>query len=157
MDRNVKIAIGCGGAGCLGLIVVIAAGGLLYFLSARSSSTTNRNSNYNANRSSGAESPENRNDNRAANDNESSSSPSSSLSEDTRHKLFHAASMTRDTDMIHRVGVKIGILNSDYTPKEDNVEFATEHVSWVFRNTDFIQSVDTPAKARAYVNAHIND
>jgi cytoskeletal protein RodZ len=160
MERNVKIALGCGGAGCLGLIVLLVAGVLLYYFMGVSGTTTNRNSNSNSNRSSRAEATENRNDNSDANDNESSSSESSSsssMSEDARHRLFHAASATGDADIVRRVGVKIGILKSDNTPTEDNIDFVTEHVGWVFRNTDFIKSIDTPEKARAYVNAHIND
>ena len=33
MNRNQKIALGCGGAGCLGLIVVAVAAGLVYYYS----------------------------------------------------------------------------------------------------------------------------
>ena len=36
MTRNQKIALGCGGAGCLGLIVVLIAGVLIYFFAYRS-------------------------------------------------------------------------------------------------------------------------
>ena len=164
MDRNVKIALGCGGAGCLGLIVVIVAGVALYFFSGTSSSTANRNYNFNSNRNSNSSdsstnSNSNTNANNDSNDNESSSSSSSSssLSEDQRHRLFHAAGVTGDADIIQRVSRKIGILKSDNSPTDTNVEFATEHVGWVLRNTDWIRSIDTPAKARAYVNAHIND
>jgi hypothetical protein len=154
MDRNVKIALGCGGAGCLGLIVVIVAGIAIYMLRAPSSSTSNRNSNTNANRNSRPDSP-GTNDNSASNDNDSSSS--SSLSDDEQHRLFHAASVTSDREVIRRVSKKLGLLNSDNTPNEKNVDFATAHVGWVFRNTDFVQEIDTPAKGRAYVDKHIND
>jgi hypothetical protein len=79
------------------------------------------------------------------------------MSEDARHRLFHAASATGDAETIKRVGVKIGILNDDNTPTEDNLEFVTEHVGWVLRNSEFVQSINTQSKARAYVEAHIND
>lgn len=159
MDRNVKIALGCGGAGCLGLIVVLVAGVALYFLTG-ARSTTNRNSNSNYNRSSRSSTARNANTESTSNDNGSSSnssSSSSSMSEDARHRLFHAASATGDPQTVKRVGVKIGILNDDNTPSEDNLEFVTEHVGWVLRNSDFVQSINTQAKARAYVEAHIND
>ncbi len=165
MDRNVKIALGCGGAGCLGLIVLLVAGVAVYYFMGASRSNTNRNYNINSSRNSRSESPNsnnansetnsNGNESSSSNDNESSSS--SSLSDDQRHRLFHAASVSGDADLIQRVGKKIGIVKSDNTPADNNVEFATEHVAWVFRNTDFVQSINTPAKARAYVNEHIND
>ncbi len=165
MDRNVKIALGCGGAGCLGLIVVAVAVCLLYFFMAKSS--TNRNTNFNYNRSSRSSTTRNANENSTNNDNEStssdssnsnsSSSSSSSMSDDARHKLFHAASVTGDAETIKRVGVKIGILKDDDTPTDDNLSFITQHAAWVFRNKDFVQSINSQAKARAYVDAHIND
>ena len=79
------------------------------------------------------------------------------MSNDARHKLFHAASVTGDPETIKRVGVKIGILKEDDSPTEDNLSFMTEHATWIFRNRDFIESIGNQAKARAYVNAHIND
>ena len=155
MDRNAKIALGCGGAGCLGLIVVIIAGVAIYWLSARSGSTTNRNDNFNSNRSR-SDSPINSNSNSESNSNESASS-SSSLSEDDQHRLFHAASATGDAEVLRRVRKKLGLLNSDNTPSEKTVDFAAEHVGWLLRNSDFVQSMNTPAKARDYVDKHIND
>jgi hypothetical protein len=162
MDRNVKIALGCGGAGCLGLIVVAVAAVSLYLLTG-TRSTANRNYDFNTNRSSRSSTARNANtestsnDNGSSSSNSSSSSSSSSMSEDARHRLFHAASATGNPETIKRVGVKIGILNDDNTATEDNLEFVTEHVGWVLRNSDFVQSINTQAKARAYVEAHIND
>ncbi len=55
MNRNQKIALGCGGAGCLGLIVVVIAGWVIYFFLSAIVPTrnyniyTNRNSNINDN------------------------------------------------------------------------------------------------------------
>ena len=155
MDRNVKIALGCGGAGCLGLIVVMVAGIAIYYFSARTTST-NRNANISSNQNRTANSNAN-NDNDNDSSSSNSSSSLSSMSEDDQHRLFHAASVTRDTELIRRVSRKLGLVNSDNSPNEKNVDFATAHVSWVFRNSDFIQEIDTPAKGRAYVDRHIND
>ncbi|HET9714539.1 MAG TPA: hypothetical protein VFP64_21800, partial [Pyrinomonadaceae bacterium] len=65
--------------------------------------------------------------------------------------------MTGDAELVRRVSVKIGILDDDYTPGDNYQAFVAEHVSWGIRNTDFITSVNTPEKARAYVNEHIDD
>ena len=156
MTRNQKIALGCGGAGCLGLIVVVIAGVLLYFFAYNTRSystnvnapTTNRNSNSNDDF------------NTNENDNSSSSTTSSSpdgMSNDDMHKLYQAAFMTGDAELLRRVSVKIGLMEDDYTPGENYQTFVTEHVTWIIRNREFAATVDTPEKARAYVNQNIPD
>jgi len=158
MNRNQKIALGCGGAGCLGLIVVVIAGGLIYFFAYRSPArsynynynvSTNRNSNLNDN----SDVPANIN----ANSNSSNSnSSSSSMSDDDKHKLYQAAGMTGDAEVIRRVSIKIGLMGEDYTPGDNYQSFISEHVDWAIRNTDFITSINTPEKARAYLNEHMD-
>ena len=49
MNRNQKIALGCGGAGCLGLIVVAIAGCVIYFVYYGQSRRYSANRNYNFN------------------------------------------------------------------------------------------------------------
>ena len=158
MTRNQKIALGCGGAGCLGLIVVAVAGVLIYFFAYRQPSySTNRtyNSNVTTIRNS------NSNDNSETNDNDNSSSTStssaSSLSDDDKHKLYQAALQTGDAELVRRVSVKLGLMDDDYTPGSEYQGFVTSHVTWAIRNRDFVQSLDTPEKARAYVNQHMPD
>ena len=163
MNRNQKIALGCGGAGCLGLIVVVIAGCVFYFLyynqSRRYASNynyninTNRNSNSNSNSNDNSEVPDNVNG--SSNSSNSSSSSSSSMSEDDKHKLYQAAGMTGDGELVRRVSVKIGLMNEDFTEGDNYAQFVRDHFSWAIRNTDFIQSVNTPEKARAYVNEHL--
>jgi hypothetical protein len=160
MNRNQKIALGCGGAGCLGLIVVVIAGGLIYYFASRSA--YNRNYNYNVstnrnyNSNDNSDFTTNRNDN-SSNSSDSSSTSASSMSDEDKHRLYHAAGMTGDTQLINRVNVKLGLLNDDFTPGDDYQKFVVEHVDWVIRNTDFINSINTAEKARAYVNTHIPD
>jgi hypothetical protein len=157
MNRNQKIALGCGGAGCLGLIVVVIAGSLIWYF-ARSSNTnrpfnvnrsTNRNSNINST-----------NDNSDTNTN-STDAPdtetSTTLDDDAKHKLFQAASFTQDTALINRVLKKIGFMNDSGTLNPGYETFARDHFAWALKNTDFIQSVSTPDAARAYVNEHLDD
>lgn len=155
MTRNQKIALGCGGAGCLGLIVVVIAACLIYFYSRtyRASRDYDYNVNSNTNSSnSNANTSEDSNSN--SNSNSNSRTSVSSMSNDDKHKLFQAATMTGDSELINRVNVKIGILNEDFTPGEEFNRFMGEHIGWGARNYQFIQSINTPEKARAYVNDH---
>jgi len=157
MNRNQKIALGCGGAGCLGLVVVVIAGCLIYFFAYRP--TTNRNYNFNVNTNRNSNTNDNTdvpsNVNANSNSSGSSSSDSSSMSDDDKHKLYQAAGMTGDAELVRRVSVKIGLMNEDFTEGDNYQNFVREHFAWAIRNTDFIQSVNTPEKARAYVNEHL--
>lgn len=165
MNRNQKIAVGCGAAGCLGLIVlaIIGIGAYLYFERRPTSNDTNRNSsyNFNTNRNGNTSTNENVNSNANANSNASNSSPSStssgSMSEDDKHKLYQAAATTTDTELMHRVWKKIGLMGDDNVPNENMAVFAKDHFVWLLKNTDFLQEINTPEKARAYVNAHLNE
>jgi hypothetical protein len=158
MTRNQKIALGCGGAGCLGLIVVAIAGVLIYtFWYGYRDATIraergSRDYNFNVNLSndnSNSNSNDNSNDDSNANDN---SNATTSMSDDDKHKLYHAATVTGDAELIRRVNVKLGLLNDDYTPGDKMQDFLIDHATWGFRNTDFIQQMNTPEKARTYVN-----
>jgi hypothetical protein len=158
MTRNQKIALGCGGAGCLGLIVVAIAGAAIYFLVYREPArrvTRNYNLNVNLNdNTTNSNENVNSNENLNSNSNSNSTSSVSSLSDDEKHKLFQAASMTGDGELVRRVLVKIGLMNDDFTPGDKYSSFMGEHIAWGARNYDFIQSINTPEKARAYVNEH---
>lgn len=158
MNRNQKIAIGCGGAGCLGLIVLVIAVGLIYWLWRPNAPARNRDYDYSANANRNSNSKSEHNSPVTTNENASpSSSDDSAMSEEDKHRLFQAASMSTDPELVHRVGVKIGILNEDFTPEEGYVGFVRDHVSWALRSGDFIQSINTPEKARAYVNQHMSE
>jgi hypothetical protein len=157
MTKNQKIAMGCGGVGCLGIIVVVVVGVVIYFVQRKPTRSvdnvnvaTNRNDNTNADS----------NANSNANSNSTSTSPStsvSSMSDDDKHKLYQAAAMTGDQEMIRRVSVKLGLMKEDYTQGEQYIFFLKDHVVWGYRNSEFIQSLDTKEKAVAYVNEHFPD
>jgi len=165
MNRNQKIALGCGGAGCLGLIVVAIAGGLIYFLVSRPAvrrvdfNANNMRAVRNSNSNDNSDFNSNTNDNSSNSNSTSSTSGSddSNLPEDDKHKLYQAAGMTGDTELIRRVSIKIGLMDEDFTPGENYQTFVQEHAIWALRNTDFIQSVNTAEKARAYVQTHMPD
>lgn len=151
MTKNQKIALGCGGAGCLGIILLIVVGLVLSaagYLALPGS--TNRNYNYNSNTNRNS----NFNSNLNRNTNTNSSSSSSTMSSDDKHKLYQAAGMTKDRDLMLRVFSKIGL--GDGTGA-DHQQFIKEHFSWAMKNLEFVQSINTPEKARAYVDEHIDD
>src|SRR5215216_5378875 len=120
MNRNQKIALGCGGAGCLGLIVVVIVGCVIYFVYNAQSRRYSVNSNYNFNINTNRNSNSNDNSGLTTNENDNSSNSSStsasSIAEDDKHKLYQAAAMTGDQELIQRVSVKIGLMREDYTP-----------------------------------------
>ena len=163
MTRNQKIALGCGGAGCLGLIVVtIVAAGIFFFLKREHYyATRSYDYNYNYNVNSNSDSNYNSNSESNENDNRSSSSDSnsssSSMSEDDKHKLYQAAGVSGDAELVRRVTIKIGLMSEDYTPSADYEDFVKEHFSWAVRNAEFIQSINSKEKAIAYVHQHIDD
>ena len=160
MNRNQKIAIGCGAAGCLGLIfLVIVGGAVAYYYTGRLSRTSASDTNFNYDSNSNLNSNSNyRNSNSSSNANDDRTpDTSTSLSDDDKHKLFQAVAATNDSELMHRVWKKLGLMDADNTPNENYAQFARDHIAWLFKNSDFLKEVDTPDKARAYVNEHIED
>jgi predicted metalloprotease len=155
MNKNQKIAIGCGVAGCLGLIlivIVVVVLGVLGYVAIPGMSNSNRNDNFNSNENSNSNSNANTDSN--SNSNSDSSSSSSSMTDDDKHKLFQAAGVTKDNDLILRVLRKIGFPNGT---GDDYAQFLKDHLPWAIKNYEFIQSINTPEKGRAYVDEHIED
>jgi hypothetical protein len=151
MNRNQKIAIGCGAAGCLGLIVLVIACVALYLMFGTSLSTTRRG---NVNRSS---SSSNSNSNSNSNSSTGEETSNSSISDDDKHKLFQAAGGAGDAELMQRVLRKLGFIETDGSQSAEYADFLKNHLVWAIKNREFIQSISTPEKARAYVEAHIND
>ena len=157
MNRNQKIALGCGGGGCLLVVLaVLAVGaliatgyikapGLTSYTDTDDNSNTNSNSNSNYNRNSNT------------NSNTNTTDTSSTMSDDDKHKLFQAGASSQDAELNRKVWDKLGFLKADGTPNDKYVAFLKEHVVWLFRNSEFMQTINPPAKAREYVNEHIDD
>ncbi len=159
MTKNQKIALGCGGGGCLGLILLVIVCVVLVVtgvVPAPGLYNPNRNSNINVNldRNSNSNSNSNTNDNLNTN---SDSSSSSSMSDDDKHKLFQAAGLTKDTALMQKVMRKLGFITASGSASPEYEEFMKGHFAWAMKNIQFIQSVNTPEKAREYVDAHIDD
>ncbi|HLA12998.1 MAG TPA: hypothetical protein VJ023_20620 [Pyrinomonadaceae bacterium] len=159
MNRNQKIALGCGGAGCLGLIVVGIVGVVIWAytggaLLGNTNFNSSSNTNSNANRSRGNS---NTDDLTSSDSNTSESTTSTSMSDDDTHKLFQAAGMTKDSSLIQRVLKKIGMMNADGSTTGDYEQFVKDHFAWAMRNTQFVMEVNDEARARAYVSEHLDD
>jgi hypothetical protein len=162
MTKNGKIALGCGGVGCVGLIVLaLVGGGYAYwrYSTTKSNRVYERNSNYSFNsNSNGSSSNSNHNENSEATSSPStSSSTSSSFSDDDKHKLFQAVGMTKDQELIVKVMKRIGLFKADNTPADGYAQFVKDHLSWAMSNSAFVESVTDPDKARAYVNERLPD
>jgi len=149
MTRNQKIALGCGIASVLGILVLIGVCVVAFFVwrdqrpVTRSVRNYNFNSNFNSNRNSNS-----------APDNPTSSS---NMTEDERHRLFQAGSTTGDPEIITNVGKKLGLMDADGAPNSNYWKFTAKHMTWAIRDSEFLDSISTPEKARAYVDEHMND
>ena len=113
--------------------------------------------NFNSNSNSNYNQTANQNTNESANTSSSNSSSgtSSSYSDDEKHRLFQAASMTGDANVVQNVVKKLGLFKANGTPADDYPQFIKDHIVWGASNGAFITSLDTPEKARAYVDAHL--
>ena len=77
------------------------------------------------------------------------------MSDDDKHKLYHAATVTGDAALIERVSIHIGIMNDDGMPVEGYQQFMAQHAAWAFQNLAFIREIGTQEKAQAYVDEHL--
>src|SRR5437867_9479043 len=114
---------------------------------------TSRSYNSNSNQNSNDNSNTNTSD---SNSNTDSSSSSSSMSDDDKHRLLLAASLANDSEMMQKVIRKLGFVTNTGVSR-DYAQFVKDHAEWAMRNREFIESVNTQDRARAYVNAHIDD
>lgn len=90
----------------------------------------------------------------------SNSSPRSyspaSMTDEEKYRLFYAATKTEDKFLQSEAAKKIGIIDADGKPTPSYQTFLKNATSWAMNDTTFIKSIDTPAKARTYVNAHMD-
>jgi TonB family protein len=137
MTKNQKILLGCGGAGCLGIVVcaIVVFGIFGYTISQIAGNAPRRG-------------PTTMTENIPA-------PATASMSVEDKHKLFHAAGVTKDQSLIREVSQRTGMLNPDGTPTPAFEPFIKEHLAWAIKNTAFIQEVKTPELARSYVSRYL--
>jgi hypothetical protein len=131
------------------IVVVIAAAAVFYWRSQHVSPVR-------VDRSFPTDSNSNQGSNSNTNSESSGDGTTASVSDDEKHRLFQAASMTQDADLLQRVVKKLGLFKADGTPADGYPQFIRDHVTWGLSNAAFITSINTPEKARAYVDEHLD-
>ena len=91
-----------------------------------------------------------------SNSNSSPRPTSSDMTDEEKYRLFYAATKTEDKFLQSEAAKKIGIIDASGQPTASYKTFVTNATSWAMNDVDFIRTVDTPAKARAYVNSHMD-
>ena len=82
------------------------------------------------------------------------SNTTASPSDDSKYKLYYAASKTNDKAVEIEVGQKIGILDAAGHPTEYSQKFLSGYKDWMMRDERFITKYNTPESAREYVSKH---
>lgn len=116
---------------------------------------SNDNSNYNWNRSDNDNSASNSNSRTTASNSTDESDDSTSMSETEKYRLFYAAAKSGDADLQQRAAKKVGIVDSSGSPTSTYESFTKGMINWAFTDTAWVQTIDTPAKGRAYAEARL--
>lgn len=91
-----------------------------------------------------------------SNSNSNSRTSSGDMTEEEKYRLFYAATKTEDKFLQSEAAKKIGIIDESGQPTSSYQTFVKNAMSWAMGDVAFIRSVDTPEKARTYVNAHMD-
>ena len=118
-------------------------------------SNSNYNSNNNWNRSDNDNLASNSNSNSTRADSTDESDDSTSMSETEKYRLFYAAAKSGDTDLQQRAAKKVGIVDSSGMPSSTYESFTKGMINWAFTDSAWVQTIDTPAKARAYAESRL--
>ncbi|MGZ5437787.1 MAG: hypothetical protein ACXWID_10120 [Pyrinomonadaceae bacterium] len=124
-------------------------------LTSNSNYNSNDNSNYNGNRSGNSNSASNSNSNSTASSSTDESDDSTDMSETDKYRLFYAAAKSGDTSLQQRAAKKVGIVDSGGMPTSTYQSFTKGMINWAFTDSAWVQTIDTPAKGRAYAEARL--
>jgi hypothetical protein len=124
-------------------------------ISSDSNYNSNDNSNYNWNRSNNDNLDSNSNSSSTASDSTDESDDSTSMSETEKYRLFYAAAKSGDTSLQQRAAKKVGIVDSGGMPTSSYQSFTKGMINWAFTDSAWVQTMDTPAKARAYAEERL--
>lgn len=120
-----------------------------------SNSNSNSNSNYNSNTSDNDNLASNSNSSSTASNSADESDVSADMSETDKYRLFYAAAKSGDTSLQQRAAKKVGIVDSGGMPSSTYESFTKGMINWAFTDSAWVQTMDTPAKARAYAEARL--
>lgn len=121
-------------------------------------SNSNYNSNDNSNYNWNGNSNQSSNYNSSSNSNSTeadTSSDSASMSETDKYRLFYAAAKSGSTDLQQRAAKKVGIVDADGMPSSTYESFTKGMINWAFTDRAWVQTIDTPEKARSYAEARL--
>lgn len=113
------------------------------------------NSNYNWNRSDNDNSASNSNSSSTATNSTEEPDASTDMSETDKYRLFYAAAKSGDTSLQQRAAKKVGIVDSSGMPTSTYQTFTKGMINWAFTDSAWVQTIDTPAKGRAYAEARL--
>lgn len=116
---------------------------------------SNDNSNYNSNRSDNSNTASNSNYNSSSSSSTDESDDSTNMSETDKYRLFYAAAKSGDTSLQQRAAKKVGIVDSGGMPTSTYQSFTKGMINWAFTDSAWVQTIDTPAKGRAYAEARL--
>jgi hypothetical protein len=115
------------------------------------SSNSNYNSNYNSNRSYNSNSASTSNPAYSTDE----SDDSTDMSETDKYRLFYAAAKSGDTSLQQRAARKVGIVDASGMPTSTYQSFTKGMINWAFTDRAWVQTIDTPAKGRAYAETRL--
>lgn len=84
-----------------------------------------------------------------------------SLTEDEKHRLYAAALAVSDSpldsEIFKRVCRRIEIFDAGGNPNDKYIKFVSAHVDWATKPQTalFRNQIDTPEKARQYIDEHL--
>ncbi|HEX5704964.1 MAG TPA: hypothetical protein VFX97_17335 [Pyrinomonadaceae bacterium] len=117
---------------------------------------SNDNSNENSNRSYNSNSASNSNSNSSSSSSTEETDDATDMSETDKYRLFYAAAKSGDTSLQQRAAKKVGIVDSGGMPTSTYQSFTKGMINWAFKDSAWVQTIDTPEKGRAYAEARLD-
>lgn len=77
------------------------------------------------------------------------------VADDDAQLLFSAGALVGDPALQRRVWQQLGLADAAGTPTPKMTEFIRAHQEWAKDHAQLAQTVATPDKARAYLDAHL--
>jgi hypothetical protein len=77
------------------------------------------------------------------------------VADDDANLLFYASGVVGDPAVVRRAWQQLGLADATGTPTPRMTDFIRAHQEWVRTKASVAQTVATPPKARAYLDAHL--